>query len=292
MKLNLEAVRVLLEICYWRDYRYAYGERGTLLHLLCDVLEPLIEAEDCGGPEVSISGDWLRRFMIGYWRQGDGRYIYTIPTEERLKLIAQFLARKGMIIPAITSDHMGDYLAAQFIRDRRKYRFADQILLSGTFRGAFYGETPLVDCGSKSALIIYFVPGEDFFRVRLIRALFARRDWEVDADLSVRFDRMDYDHLYIDDLFASFGTDLGVIFDGGGGATELEASDFQFISKGRRAHKMTLTDHMPGNAGTIYRLCRKPEEIKPLFQVLGAAGRHHREASIDMRRQKRTVAAE
>lgn len=269
-KWNLETLRSLLEIAYHRDYRYTEGQRGTLLDLECAVMEPRIEAEINGEPEVFVGGDWLRRFMTGSWRKTDGHYFYTVPRRERLVLLHRYLGEQGLLLPAMLSEHSGRIGPARRIRDERGYRLADQRILAGTFRGVFAGSVTTPEGISEAVMVICFVPGDDLFRIRVFRAWY--RDG-VDAsadDAGQHFNAFNFTHCAVTDAFASFGTEDGRIFCRDDGAGDLVADDYTFISKGRRVSQFTLAGAEETNPAIRLRLCRRPAQIIRMLNVIRA----------------------
>ena len=265
MKLNVEALRILLEIAYYRFYRFSDGGRQNLLDLLADILNPLIEAETMGGPDTALIGDWLRRFMFGYWRKSDGHYIYTVPHPSRMELVLQFLEERGLVIPFLVAAHQGDEEDAQTIRRKHGYNYADARLLAGVFRGLFYGETLNENEGVKASFAVYLIPGERMFRVRFLRGVFEPGDTESVSAFAKRFQLQNPDRLHSSEMFGSLGTDFGIIYDG---CTALNASEFMFISKGRRISKFTLRDK---TTDIEFSLCRQPEAIDAALSLLRRA---------------------
>ena len=266
---SFETQRTLTETAYWRDYRHASGERGTWLDFKCDILEPLIEAELSGGPEVSVCGDWLERFAVGRWHKDSGEYYYTAPGKERLGLITRYLQRSGFILPLILMDHEADIVEACSIRDQKGYRFANQKLLAGTFRGAFSGMAE-TDYGIyEAAAFLCFIPGEDLFRVRLIQTHYFDEDASGNS-LKDRFASIGFNGWFVTDLFASFGTDEGRIFGGAISHDGFSADDFEFISKGRRVSAFTLSDSRGLQASMRMELCRKPDAINRMLDTCKA----------------------
>ena len=266
-KWNLETLRSLLEIAYHRDYRYTEGQRGTLLDLECAVMEPRIEAEINGEPEVFVGGDWLRRFMTGSWHKDTGHYFYTIPRRDRLQMLYRYLEEQSFLIPAMLNDHNGRIGPARKIRDERGYRLADVRILAGTFRGVFAGSVTTPEDISEAVMVICFVPGEDLFRIRLFRAWYRGATAE---GIEQHFKTLDLARCAVTDAFASFGTEDGRIFCRDDGAGDLVADDYTFISKGRRVSQFTLGGDEETGPGIRLRLCRRPAQISRMLNVIRA----------------------
>lgn len=172
-----EVYRSLVQILYWREYRYAEGRNGTLLDLECDILAQEIEAEENGGPEVEIGNDWLRRYEAGGWRRKTGHYYFTTPRPDRLKTVLDFVERSGHVTRAAVEEHIGDAARAQRIAAERGYDlFGDQRILAGTFRGMFHGSICVDEPVIEVILLIHFIPGEAYFRTRLLQVAYHRRN--------------------------------------------------------------------------------------------------------------------
>ena len=270
MSWQIQANRSLAEMHYFCDYRYAPGTRRTLLDFECDILSPLIEKEECGGPEVHIGGDWLRRNITGHWQQTDGQYVHTNPNPERTALLLTHLKNNGYHVSSILDDHQGDLDAAITIRDEKSYRFADLTVLAGTFRGAFIGKNETNQGIVELALFIFFVPGEDLFRVRIFETFYSRKEQISECRLKQQFETMQFDTWRVTDRFASFGTNRGCIFGGPVYASEYFADSFNFVSKGRRVSALTLTSANDNKGSIRLDLCRKPDQINRMLNIARA----------------------
>lgn len=247
MTYSNEIIRLITEIAYCRDFRYA-NCRGTLLDFECAILEPLIVAETEIGPEVEIGNDWLRRYMTGSWRKTDGHYFYTMPRPERLEMVTRYLKEQGLLVPAMLREHTGTISEAWRIRDARGYRLSDNRILGGTFRGVYSGSACTAGGQNETFLLSCFVPGEDLFRIRLV--------WANDSA-----------GIAVTDAFASFGTEDGRIFCRGDGGADLALDRYRFISKGRRVSEFTLGSSDQTGEQIRLELCRKPEQINRMLSL-------------------------
>lgn len=272
MTYKSEIQRLLSETAYFGDYRYCEDMRGTLLDFECDILEPLIENEIFGGPEINIGGDWLGRYMSGRRKKDTGEYYFTTPGPARLKLLTENLERNGYMISSILEDHSGDITEARTIQHQKGYRFANQKLLAGTLRGAFIGFAEMDYGIAELVLVACLVPGEDLFRMRLFQTHYFSYGVKQE-ELKAHYDAFDFNSWFASDRFASIGSGEGRIFGGRSSRADNWIGEFDFISKGCRICALTMSP-IDGSIDPIrLELCRKPMQVKRMLGAVKAIGR-------------------
>lgn len=262
-----EVYRSLVQILYWRDYRYAEGHRGTLLDFECDIMADTFADDGPYAKDAELGNDWLRRYEAGGWSRKTGEYYYTVPRPDRRKAVFDSVEHSGLVTQAAIAPHTGDAGLAERIAAERGYgRFANQRILAGTFRGVFHGRGKSDEGMIESVLLVHFIPGERYFRTRLLRAYYSRHTGESDRAFKARIDSYNLDTSGRDDAFGSFGTNYGRIF-GRSDDTDRHASEFAFDKKGRRVLAMTVRAEGDGT-GLRLALAQKPAEIDRAIGLL------------------------
>lgn len=264
-KWQIEVNRTLGELAYFHQ-TIDGARRGTLLDFEAEVMADSFVYENPFFDGVNIGGDWLRRHIIGGWNKRTNDYYFTIPRPDRLQALTAFIAKKGFVIDIAIDDHREAMNSAWRIALLSGFdRFADQRLLSGTFRGMFHGVRAGDGELQEFILLVHFIKGEPFFRIRLIQCDYSGAGQSFEAQ--TRFDAFSYDRWDISDLFAIFGTNEGRVF-GGQGNGVLTASDYVFACKGRRVVELTLSGLDGGHGSVRLKLCRQPADIDRAIGLL------------------------
>ena len=269
---NSEVLRSATQAVYWHSYRYALGERGTVLSMALDILADSFIDEGPFSSETTEPYEWLRRYMDHYRDGKTGRSVYTIPRPDRHKAVQAFIEPSGFLTPAALLDHNEPAYAATYVASSRGYdRFADQTLLDGTIRGTFMG-TALTATGlSQCVLLCHFLKGEEYFRVRLFETVYQRREREDETALVRRAENLEWDTWSKRDGFGAFGTNMGALFLLRGendGATGFDVSEFAFDNKGRRVLALTATPNNDRGPSIRFSLCQRPREIERSLSIL------------------------
>ena len=286
MNWDDEIRRALTEAAYHIFYRYRNDVRGTWLEFFND-LQPVdpwiedspesetIEEEESNeeDEEPPIEDDEkLRRYGVGYWEKSSGRYIYTTPQSPLFDAILDFLEDKKFLTTIATTDHVQSAYIASVVATANGYdRYADQRLLAGTFRGTFFGTTLKASGLTQIVLMIHFIPGEEYFRVREIQVFYDRENDEDKLALVARAENLAWNSWRVRDGFAAFNTESGTLFLLRGDDAQLgsyNVSDFTFNKKGRRVLAFTATPTSNANDTVRFRFCEKPDEINRALSLL------------------------
>lgn len=269
---NSEVVRSATQAVYWHTYRYAPGERGTVLAMALDILADSFIDEGPFSLEKTEPSEWLRRYMDHYRDGKTGRSVNTIPRPDRYKAVRAFIESSGFLTPAALLDHTEPAYAATLVASSEGYdRFADQTLLDGTFRGAFMG-TALTRTGlSQCVLLCHLLKGEEYFRVRLFETVYQRRGGEDETALFQRAENLEWDTWSKRDGFSALGTMHGALFllrGKGSSAAGCDVSDFAFDKKGRRILALTATPDNDQGPPVRFNLCQRPRDIERSLSIL------------------------
>lgn len=268
--------RSAAQALYWRDHRYAVDQKGTVQTFIADILADDYAEEGPFSPETTDPAEWLRRYIGDYRDKKTGRCVYTIPGHDRYEAVQNFVEAVGFLASVALLDHTEPAYAAALVASANGYdRFADQTLLAGTFRGMFLGAT-LTDNGLTQCIFLcHFIPGEEYFRVRVFETLYPRRAGENDAALIERAAQMDWESWSRRDGFASFNPVFGALFllrGECGGASGYDVSDFAFDSKGRRVLALTATPQEDGGSPIRFQLAQQPGDIDHCLAILRQIG--------------------
>lgn len=285
-----EVLRAAVETHYWRNYRHRGRPRGTILEFQADLIpeEELLEkprkspddnrgtvndaSEEDKDRNDGLGSDWLRRFFGGHHERATGRYVFTTPKSKRLAQLRALVNEKRLLTPVALVDHTEPHAMAEAMAAAMGFdRFADQILLRGTFRGMLTATALTPTLISEAVLLTHFLKDESYFRVREIQVHYDRRQGEELSAAVQRAGNLDFDRWRVRDGFASFGTNYGEIFllrahDGGFGGYAI--SNLEFIDRGRRVAAFAAKSGDDPDTVHQFRLCCRPSLIDRAVQLL------------------------
>ena len=241
-----EVSRYGLELNYMKEYRYALP-KGSMLSMHSDITATDDDLADYDPRIKDLKAkydrldnpEWLRRFIIGYFEKKTGKHIFTLPKPDRYKQIMTYLEERNILSPVVLMDHdlsLDD--ANEYATLNRYNQLADQSMLSGTFRGWFYGSTITPTCLIQTVLIIHQVKGEDAFRIRKGQTLYDNHSFLDEPEFLLRAQKNDWDDFKITDGFASFSTEFGRGYLMNDKSPDFDMGNFMFDKAGRRMKSM------------------------------------------------------
>lgn len=270
MTWNIETLRTACDKIYCRDYRYNDGARSTLLDFVCDIEADDTIADTPFDDDSLIQPEYLRRFIRGARNKQTGEWIFTVPRPDRLDRIVSFVREKNLLTEVALRPHEAPRSSLSSTRNALS-GFANQSLLSGSFRGEYFGATYFDHKIINTVLICNFIAEECAFRIREISVEYRRRRGETDLFLADRSNTADWDHCAIRDGFAALGAARGVIAiptHGNGKADRLLIGKYDWD---RKNHRLTGFQMKPANiksVGIDFKRCDQPQEINLSLQIL------------------------
>jgi len=149
--------------------------------------------------------------------------------------------------------------------DHNYRRYGDAAYFAGRFRGQFHGSHVSDNEILHSVLLIHRLADEPYFRVRDVRAIYARDEDESMVDFTNRGRSLIFDAFDVADFFAATGTDFGCLFLRNG--PDIHIGDYEWNRKNTRIHAFTADKD---RKEIRYVLCQKPEDIDFSLGILHA----------------------